>query len=83
MEKRVTKVEEMLKDFKKAQKEINNKYSGNKEDIANKEMQKELKEIDIKLKRSDLSITRLKEELATVPPKQKDLIEEYNKKLVK
>lgn len=81
MEKRVTKVEEMLKDFKKAQKEINNKYSGNKEDIANKEMQKELKEIDIKLKRSDLSITRLKEELATVPPKQKDLIEEYNKKI--
>lgn len=81
MEKRVTKVEDMLEEFKKAQKEINNKYNDNKEDIANKEMQKELKEIDIKLKRSDLSITRLKEELATVPPKQKDLIEEYNKKI--
>lgn len=85
MGERVTKVEKMLKDFEQEQKRIQSKY-----DVENsqkkiqsryntKTVDKEIQEVDSNLKKSDLHIKRLKDELAKVNPTQKDLIEKYKK----
>ena len=74
MGERVTKVENMIKQFDKDKKKINSKYNNTRN--LNK-----LKDLEVEINRSNLHIERLKYELSQVPQNEKELIDEYKRQI--
>lgn len=74
MGERLSKVRDMVKKYDAKQKAIQNQYN-------NKDLENRIAEIDKELKPSELYIQRLEKELSEIPETQRDLIEEYKKKI--
>ena len=74
MGERLSKVKDMVKKYDAKQKAIQKQYN-------NKDLENKIAEIDKELKPSELYIQRLEKELSEIPETQRDLIDEYKKKI--